>query len=116
MIINFWGPGSVGKPIGCVGQRQVVSRSKEHLLSVASYYTKAKYLLVEKKGNINVIVHKDSSGVDVLKSFIHAIVLANNVHKGKSLHSDSQMWMDSQYEVFIQKLKSLGWKTEQKID
>jgi hypothetical protein len=26
MIINFWGPGSVGKPIGCVGQRQVVSR------------------------------------------------------------------------------------------
>ncbi|KAK2429343.1 protein root UVB sensitive [Trifolium repens] len=85
---------------------------KEHLLSVASYYTKAKYLLVEKKGIINVIVHKDSSGVDVLKSFIHAIVLANNVHKGKSLHSDSQMWMDSQYEVFIQKLKSLGWKAE----
>jgi hypothetical protein len=59
---------------------------------------------VEKKGIINVIVHKDSSGVDVLKSFIHATVLANNVHKGKSLHSDSQMWMDSQYEVFIQKV------------
>ncbi|KAK2429385.1 protein root UVB sensitive [Trifolium repens] len=39
-------------------------------------------------------------------------VLANNVHKGKSLHSDSQMWMGKQYEVFIQKLKSLGWKTE----
>ncbi|WJX57470.1 Protein root UVB sensitive 3, variant 3 [Trifolium repens] len=32
-------------------------------------------------------------------------VLANNVHKGKSLHSDSQMWMEKQYEVFIQKFE-----------
>ncbi|CAK8540450.1 unnamed protein product [Lathyrus sativus] len=85
---------------------------KEHLLSVASYYTKAKYLLVEKKGIVNVIVHKDSNGADVLKSFIHALVLANNAYKSKSLHSDSQTWMENQYEVFIQKVKSLGWKTE----
>ncbi|XP_004490193.1 protein root UVB sensitive 3 isoform X1 [Cicer arietinum] len=85
---------------------------KEHLLSVASYYTKAKYLLVEKKGIVDVIVHKDSNSADVLKSFIHALVLANNDYKSKYLHSESQIWMEKQYEVFIQKLKSLGWKTE----
>ncbi|XP_057448107.1 protein root UVB sensitive 3-like isoform X1 [Lotus japonicus] len=85
---------------------------KEHLLSAASHYTKAKYLLVESKGMINVIVHKDSNAADVLRSFVHALVLANNVHKSKSLHSEGQMWMENQYEVFIQKLKSLGWKTE----
>ncbi|XP_061347311.1 protein root UVB sensitive 3-like isoform X1 [Gastrolobium bilobum] len=85
---------------------------QEHLLSAVSYYTKAKYLLVERKGIIKVIVHKDSNAADILKSFIHALVLANNVNKSKSLHSEGQMWMDNQYEVFIQKLKSLGWKTE----
>ncbi|KAL5179239.1 Protein root UVB sensitive 3 [Glycine soja] len=72
----------------------------------------AKYLLVERKGIIDVIVHKDSNAADVLKSFFHALVLAKNVHKSKSLHSEGQKWIDYQYEVFIQKLKSLGWKTE----
>ncbi|KAL2667126.1 hypothetical protein AAZV13_01G051600 [Glycine max] len=85
---------------------------KEHLLCAAPYYTKAKYLLVERKGIIDVIVHKDSNAADVLKSFFHALVLAKNVHKSKSLHSEGQKWIDYQYEVFIQKLKSLGWKTE----
>ncbi|QCD90099.1 glutamate N-acetyltransferase/ amino-acid N-acetyltransferase [Vigna unguiculata] len=85
---------------------------KEHLLSAASYYTKAKYILVERKGIIDVIVHKDSNAADVLKSFFHALVLAKNAHKSKSLHSDGQKWVDNQYEVFITKLKSLGWKTE----
>ncbi|KAK7274955.1 hypothetical protein RIF29_16057 [Crotalaria pallida] len=85
---------------------------KELLLSAASYYTKAKYLLVERREIINVIVHKDSNAADVLRSFIHALVLANNIGKSKSLHSDGQMWMDSHYEIYIQKLKSLGWKTE----
>ncbi|XP_058762866.1 protein root UVB sensitive 3-like [Vicia villosa] len=42
------------------------TNSKEHLLSVASYYTKARYLLVEKKGIVTVIVHKESSGADLL--------------------------------------------------
>ncbi|KAG5059563.1 hypothetical protein JHK87_000592 [Glycine soja] len=85
---------------------------KEHLLCAAPYYTKAKYFLVERKGIIDVIVHKDSNAADVLKSFFHALVLAKNVHKSKSLHSEGQKWIDYQYEVFIQKLKSLGWKTE----
>ncbi|XP_014492949.1 protein root UVB sensitive 3 [Vigna radiata var. radiata] len=85
---------------------------KEHLLSAASYYTKAKYILVERKGIIDVIVHKDSNAADVLKSFFHALVLAKDAHKSKSLHSDGQKWVDNQYELFIKKLKSLGWKTE----
>ncbi|KAK7407426.1 hypothetical protein VNO78_09338 [Psophocarpus tetragonolobus] len=85
---------------------------KEHLLSAATYYSKAKYLLVERKGIIDVIVHKDSNAADFLKSFFHALVLGKSVHKSKSLHSDGQKWIDNQYEVFIQKLKSLGWKTE----
>nr|KYP65696.1 UPF0420 protein C16orf58 isogeny [Cajanus cajan] len=72
----------------------------------------AKYLLVERKGIVDVIVHKDSNAADVLKSFFHALVLGKNVHKSKSLHSDGQKWIDNQYEVFIQKLKSSGWKTE----
>ncbi|KAL2667129.1 hypothetical protein AAZV13_01G051600 [Glycine max] len=79
--------------------------------SLLFLYT-AKYLLVERKGIIDVIVHKDSNAADVLKSFFHALVLAKNVHKSKSLHSEGQKWIDYQYEVFIQKLKSLGWKTE----
>ncbi|KHN29989.1 Protein root UVB sensitive 3 isoform B [Glycine soja] len=85
---------------------------KEHLLSAAPYYTKAKYLLVERKGIIDVIVYKDSNAADVLKLFFHALVLAKNVHKSKSVHSEGQKWIDYQYEVFIQKLKSLGWKIE----
>ncbi|XP_057761706.1 protein root UVB sensitive 3-like isoform X2 [Arachis stenosperma] len=67
---------------------------KEHLLSAASYYAKAKYLLVERNGTVNVIVHKDSNAADVLKSFVHALILAMNVSESKSLHSDSQMWID----------------------
>ncbi|MED6216683.1 Protein root UVB sensitive 3 [Stylosanthes scabra] len=85
---------------------------KEHLLYTASHYAKAKYLLVERNGTVNVIVHKDSNAADILKSFLHALILAMNVSKSKSLHSDSQMWMDKHYDEFIQKLKSLGWKTE----
>ncbi|XP_020967760.1 protein root UVB sensitive 3 [Arachis ipaensis] len=85
---------------------------KEHLLSAASYYAKAKYLLVERNGTVNVIVHKDSNAADILKSFVHALILATNVSESKSSHSDSQMWIDKHYDVFIHKLKSLGWKTE----
>ncbi|KAI4328544.1 hypothetical protein L6164_020888 [Bauhinia variegata] len=84
----------------------------ELLLSAGSYYTKAKYLLLEREGTINVIVHKDSQTADILKSFIHALVMANAIGKSKSLHADSQVWMDTQYHVLVQKLKSSGWKTE----
>lgn len=59
---------------------------------------------MERKGIIDVIVHKDSNAADVLKLFFHALVLAKNVHKSKSVHSEGQKWIDYQYEVFIQKV------------
>ncbi|KAB1209278.1 UPF0420 protein C16orf58 [Morella rubra] len=70
------------------------------------------YLLVEKKGVVSAILHKDSTNADVLQSFFHALVLANFTDKNTSVHLQSQSWMDKHYEVFIQKLKSSGWKTE----
>lgn len=84
---------------------------KEVLLSAVSDYLKAKYLLVERKGIIDVIMHKNSTASDVLQSFIHALVMAKLMQKSTSVYLESQSWMDKHYEVFLQKLSSLGWKT-----
>lgn len=84
---------------------------KEVLLSAGSHYLKAKYLLVERKGIIDVIMHKNSTASDVLRSFIHALVMAKLMQKSTSVYLESQSWMDKHYEVFLQKLSSLGWKT-----
>ncbi|KNA22411.1 hypothetical protein SOVF_034290 isoform B [Spinacia oleracea] len=75
-----------------------------------SYYKKAKYLLLEKNGMISIIIHKDSTPVDILQSYIHALVMANLSNKSKSGHVESFSWMDKCYEDFIK--KSSGWKTE----
>ncbi|XP_056688929.1 protein root UVB sensitive 3 isoform X3 [Spinacia oleracea] len=77
-----------------------------------SYYKKAKYLLLEKNGMISIIIHKDSTPVDILQSYIHALVMANLSNKSKSGHVESFSWMDKCYEDFIKKLQSSGWKTE----
>lgn len=62
----------------------------------------AKYLLLEKKGTISIVMHKDSTTTDVMQGFIHALVMANLLdHKDASLHIDSQTWMDKHYEAFI---------------
>ncbi|XP_034700142.1 protein root UVB sensitive 3 isoform X1 [Vitis riparia] len=82
------------------------------LHSAESHYKKAKYLLLERKGIISVIMHKDSTASDVLQSFIHALVMANLVDKSISTHLESRSWMDKHYEVFLLKLQSSGWKTE----
>lgn len=82
------------------------------LNSAGSFYRKAKYLLAERKGIVSVIMHKDSTAADILKSYIHALVMANLRDEKISLHLESQSWMDKQYEIFIQKLRSSGWKTE----
>ncbi|KAE8023142.1 hypothetical protein FH972_008882 [Carpinus fangiana] len=82
------------------------------LHSAGSHYKKAKYLLVEKKGIVSAILHKDSTAADALQSFFHALVMASLTEKSKSVHLESQSWMDKQYGVFIQKLRSSGWKTE----
>ncbi|KAJ9554275.1 hypothetical protein OSB04_018320 [Centaurea solstitialis] len=72
-----------------------------------------KYMLLEKKGIINVVMHKDSTTGDVLQGFMHALVMANFLDdKPTSLHMDSQTWMDKHYEAFVLKLLSSGWKTE----
>ncbi|KAJ4710746.1 protein root UVB sensitive 3 [Melia azedarach] len=85
---------------------------RDLLHSTAALYEKASYLLVEKKGIVGVIVHKDSTATDVLQSYIHALVMANLMDGNKSVHSGSQSWMDKQYDVFLHKLKLSGWKTE----
>ncbi|GLU09544.1 hypothetical protein SLE2022_263990 [Rubroshorea leprosula] len=82
------------------------------LHSAGSLYKKAMYLLVERRGMINVVLHKDSIPTDVLQSYIHSLVLAKNTNEKRSLHSESQSWMDKQYEIFLQKLKASGWKIE----
>jgi len=59
---------------------------------------------VEKKGIVSVILHKDSTAADGLESFFHALVMANLAEKSRSVHLESQSWMDKQYGVFIQKV------------
>ncbi|KAJ6726638.1 PROTEIN ROOT UVB SENSITIVE 3 [Salix purpurea] len=83
----------------------------EVLLSARYHYLKAKYLLVEREGIINVAIHKNSTASDVLQSYIHALVMAKLMGKSTSVYLESQSWMDKQYEVFLQKLSSSGWKT-----
>ncbi|CAN0896405.1 Protein root UVB sensitive 3 [Linum grandiflorum] len=97
----------LGVRISSLHQNEVVNQ----LHSSGSHYRKAKYLLLERNGMINTIVHKDANASDILQSFIHALVLADHVGGTSSLHLESQSWMDKQYETFIQKLSSSGWKT-----
>ncbi|CAE5957403.1 unnamed protein product [Arabidopsis arenosa] len=78
----------------------------------ASSYKNAKYLLAHRKGNVSVILHKDSEAADVLKSYIHAIVLANLMEKSTSFYSEGEAWIDKHYGEFLHKLRSGGWKTE----
>lgn len=61
-------------------------------------------MLVEKQGIVHATLHKDSTSADVLQSFFHAIVMAKFTDKNKSVHLESQSWMDKHYEVFIQKV------------
>lgn len=78
----------------------------------ASSYKNAKYLLAHIKGNVSVILHKDSKPADVLKSYIHAIVLANLMEKSTSFYSEGEAWIDKHYDELLHKLRSGGWKTE----
>ncbi|XP_010554276.1 PREDICTED: protein root UVB sensitive 3 isoform X2 [Tarenaya hassleriana] len=75
-------------------------------------YKKDKYLLVHRKGNVSVILHKDSAATDVLQSYTHGLVLANLMDGSKDLYSEGQSWMDKHYEEFLEKMKRAGWKTE----
>ncbi|XP_021771309.1 protein root UVB sensitive 3-like isoform X2 [Chenopodium quinoa] len=80
--------------------------------SAGSNYKKAKCLLLENNGIISIVLHKDSTPVDILQSYIHALVMVNLSDKSTSGHVESFSWMDKYYEDFIKKLQSSGWKTE----
>ncbi|XP_057523813.1 protein root UVB sensitive 3 [Amaranthus tricolor] len=77
-----------------------------------SYYKKAKYLLLEKKGMISIIIHKDSTPAEILQSYMHALVMANLSDRSSLGHIESCSWMEKYYADFIKKLQSSGWKTE----
>lgn len=64
----------------------------------------ANYLLAHRKGNVSVILHKDSAAADVLKSYIHAIVLANLMERSTSFYSEGEAWMDKHYDEFLHKV------------
>ncbi|RRT77052.1 hypothetical protein B296_00009883 [Ensete ventricosum] len=73
------------------------------------------YLLMERKGVIRVIIHKEATSDDILQSFFHALILANLTGKAKSLHTESRLWMEEHYHDFIAKvqLKSKSLSTAQ---
>ncbi|KAL9230593.1 hypothetical protein vseg_005926 [Gypsophila vaccaria] len=77
-----------------------------------SYYKKAKYILLERKGEISIVMHKDSTPADVLQSYVHALVMASLMDKSTSPHDESKSWMNKHYEDFFKKLQSSGWKIE----
>lgn len=77
-----------------------------------TYYKKAKYLLLQRKGTIRIVMHKDSTQADVLQSYVHALVMANLLDKSTSVHIESLSWMSKHYDDFIRKLQSAGWKME----
>ncbi|KAJ3673849.1 hypothetical protein LUZ60_005841 [Juncus effusus] len=75
--------------------------------SAKSQYKNDKYLLLEKKGEIQILIHKHANSSDLLKAFCHSLVLLNLINENKSLE-----WMDDQYSIFLTKLESKGWSTE----
>ncbi|MQL88476.1 hypothetical protein Taro_021039 [Colocasia esculenta] len=77
-----------------------------------SLYKRERYLLLERKGVVHVIMHRESSPEDILQAFIHALVIAILMDTTKSFHTESRIWMDEHYPHFITKLKSMGWTTD----
>ncbi|GMN41992.1 hypothetical protein TIFTF001_011220 [Ficus carica] len=75
-----------------------------------SHYRKAKYLLLERNGIFSIIMHKDSTAVNILQAFVHAHVMATLTDKNSSVHTESQSWMDGKYEVFLQ--KNVFWRPQ----
>ncbi|CAA2955601.1 protein root UVB sensitive 3-like isoform X1 [Olea europaea var. sylvestris] len=98
----------IGIQISSINCQEMLDLS--HL--AGSYYNTAKYILLEKKGIISIVMHKDSAAADVLQAFMHALVMSELVDKDSSVHLESQSWMAKYYEVFVLELQSSGWKTE----
>lgn len=64
----------------------------------------AKYLLAHRKGNVSVLLHKDATAGDVLKSYIHAIAMANLMEQSTGFYSEGEAWMDKHYDEFLNKV------------
>uniref|UniRef100_A0A0A9BVL0 Root UVB sensitive protein C-terminal domain-containing protein n=1 Tax=Arundo donax TaxID=35708 RepID=A0A0A9BVL0_ARUDO len=77
-----------------------------------SYYKNANYLLLDKEDSVHIFIHKQATSADVLKSFVHGLVLASSMQKGKSQHAEAHHWMDEKYSTFISKLRMEGYSTE----
>ncbi|CAL4938233.1 unnamed protein product [Urochloa decumbens] len=77
-----------------------------------SHYENSNYLLLDKEGSVHVFIHKQATPADVLKSFIHGLVLANSAQNGKSQHAEARRFMDEKYNIFISKLQAKGYSTE----
>lgn len=102
----------------CLGVRisSLYSDEVVELSSLAgSYYNKGKYILLARKNEVSVIMHKDSTAADVLQAFMHGLVFAKVDDKDRSPHLDSQSWTAKNYESFILKLQALGWRTERLV-
>jgi hypothetical protein len=65
----------------------------------------ANYFLLDKEGSVHIFIHKQAVATDVLKSFIHGLVLARLMQKSKSCHEEAHQWMDEKYSTFISKVK-----------
>ncbi|XP_066397619.1 protein root UVB sensitive 3-like isoform X2 [Miscanthus floridulus] len=77
-----------------------------------SHYENTNYLLLDKQGSVYVFIHKQATPADVLRSFVHGLVLASSTQTSKSQHLEARRWMDEMYTNFISKLQSEGYSTE----
>ncbi|XP_078164578.1 root UVB sensitive protein (Protein of unknown function, DUF647) isoform X3 [Carex rostrata] len=80
--------------------------------SARSHYKSAQYLLLEKRDDIVVFVHKHATNLDILMAFFHALLLLGFREKIKYKQTDRHKWMDENYPIFISKLQSCGWSIE----
>ncbi|KAH6798707.1 root UVB sensitive protein of unknown function [Perilla frutescens var. frutescens] len=120
-ILPLWMTSWMSSRVVNVGQRvrlgvRISSLNSDEVVDLSrlasSYYNKGKYILHSRKSIVSVIMHRDSTAADVLRAFMHALVLAKLDDKNRSMHLESQSWMDKNYEDFVLKLRSSGWRTE----
>ncbi|KAL0386028.1 UNVERIFIED_CONTAM: protein root UVB sensitive 3 [Sesamum radiatum] len=100
------------KAVRCLSLCTLNCERSSILLSHYIETGEGKYILLAGKHTISVIMHRDSTAADVLQAFMHALVLAKLDDKDRFMHLESRSWMAKNYEDFVLKLQSLGWRTE----
>ncbi|KAL0336512.1 UNVERIFIED_CONTAM: protein root UVB sensitive 3 [Sesamum radiatum] len=100
------------KAVRCLSLCTLNCERSSILLSHYMETGEGKYILLAGKHTISVIMHRDSTAADVLQAFLHALVLAKLDDKDRYMHLESRSWMAKNYEDFVLKLQSLGWRTE----